>query len=384
MKLFHVSCFMRHMKVWLRIGLAVLVIAAAATVVYRMIYANNPYRQTADLFSGLFSRKSMLQATLSKQTVPAPEITGITQWFNTADGNPVKISDLRGKVVIVDFWTFSCINCIRTMPYITAWDRKYRDSGLVILGIHTPEFAFEKVPDNVAKKIKEYNIEYPVALDNNYATWNAYDNQFWPAKYFIDHEGNIVWRHFGEGQYEESEAKIQELLTAAGLLKDKLPMGVAEPNVDFSQIGTPEIYFGHQRISHFGGRVSPDQEATFAEIPSPVANNTFYLTGTWLMGPESATLRSTQGSIIIRYKANKVNLVLEAAQEVVAEVRLDGQPLDSRYRGRDVITWENTGLLKVKEPKLYNVIDTGDDYGWHTLELIFSRPGVQAFAFTFG
>lgn len=371
------------MKSWLRIGLAILVIAAVATVAYRMIYANNPYRQAADLFSGLFNRKSMLQASLSQQAVPAPEITGIEQWFNTPDGQPVKISDLRGKVVIVDFWTYSCINCIRTMPHITAWDRKYRDLGLVILGVHTPEFAFEKVPGNVAKKIKEYGIEYPVALDNNYATWNAYDNQFWPAKYFIDHAGNIVWRHFGEGQYEESEAKIQELLIAAGRLKEKKPMGGLNPTIDFTQIETPEIYFGYDRIEHFGGRVVRDAATTFEE-PTAVANNTFYLTGTWFMGPEHVVLRSGGGKIIIRYKANKANLVLEAAQEVVAEVRLDGNPLDPRQRGRDVIAGENTGLLKVKEPKLYNVIDTGDDYGWHTLELIFSQPGVQAFAFTFG
>lgn len=371
-------------KSWLKIGLSVLIIAAAATVVYRMIYANNPYRQAADLFSGLFNRKSMLQASLSKQTVPAPEITGIAQWFNTQDGQPVKISDLRGHVVIVDFWTYSCINCIRTMPYITAWDRKYRDFGLVILGVHTPEFAFEKVPGNVAKKIKEYGIEYPVALDNNYGTWNAYDNQFWPAKYFIDHEGNVVWRHFGEGQYEESEAKIQELLIAAGGLKEKLPLGETGPSADVTQMQTPEIYFGYDRMDHFGGRIARDQEVAFPE-PSAVANNTFYLTGTWFMGREHMELRSPTGKIILRYHANKANIVLQAAAEVTAEVRLDGNPLESKNRGRDVFpATGGRSEAKIKEPRLYNFTDTGDDYGWHTLELIFSRPGVQAFAFTFG
>lgn len=375
------------MKSWLRIFLAIVVIVAFATVLYRFLYANNPYRQTADLFSGLFNRKSMLHASLNKQAVPAPEIRGIQRWFNTPGGNPLRLADLRGKVVIVDFWTYSCINCIRTMPYITAWDRKYRDAGLVIIGVHTPEFAFEKDPQNVAKKIKEYGIEYPVALDNDYATWNAYDNQFWPAKYFIDHEGNIAWRHFGEGAYEESEAKIQMLLKNAGRLNEPMPAAAASPNVDFSRIGTPEIYFGHQRLltasqrPHFAQAVlTPGEINRYAGVLT-LKENTFSLEGDWLMEGEYAQLTSAAGVIAIRYRANKANLVLQAQSPVTARVRLDGQPLTGDGRGRDVGA---DGTAAIGEPKLYNLTDTGDDYGWHTLELRFERSGVKAFAFTFG
>ena len=404
------------MRSWLRIGVAILIIAAAATVVYRLIYANNPYRQGADLLTALFRPKSMLKSSLRNEVAPAPEIgtpgplaaggstqgrpldvrargdqnqpvalNGGQQWFNTPEGLPLRISDLRGKVVIVDFWTYSCINCIRNIPYVSAWDRKYRDVGLVIIGVHTPEFAFEKKPENVARKIKEYGIAYPVVMDNDYAIWNAYDNQFWPAKYFINHEGQIVWRKFGEGGYEEQEAKIQELLAAAGLLTEKPPMEEPQESVDFGRIKTPEIYFGYRRISHFGGRVMPDQSVTFASEPAAVAENMFYLTGTWRMGPEQAMLESANGKIIIRYRANKANIVMAAEAEVTVEVRLDGKPLGSDNRGRDVFMTKGAGsYARIQEPKLYNFTDTGDDYGWHTLELIFTQPGVQAFAFTFG
>ncbi len=373
------------MKSWLRIGLAILVIVAVVTVGFRLRYAANPLSLTVNFFSHLFNKKSPLYSSLRGDVVTAPELTGITQWFNTPGGAPLTLAELRGKVVMVDFWTYSCINCIRNIPHVTAWDRKYRDSGLVIIGVHTPEFAFEKIPQNVAKKVKEYGIEYPVALDNDYATWNAYANQFWPAKYFINHEGEIVWRKFGEGGYEEQEKKIQELLAAAGTLREPMPVASPPNGIDFSQIGTPEIYLGYERISHFGGRVMPDREVTFSGEQQTVDDNTFYLTGTWLMGPQSVTLRSATGKIIIRYRANKANLVMAADGEIVAEVRLDGEALNPANRGSDVFLTKRAGsFVRIQESKLYNLTDTGAVYGWHTLELIISQPGVSAFAFTFG
>lgn len=372
---------------WLRIGLAILVIAAVATVGYRLIYASNPWTLTYQLFSGLFRRQSMLQSSLRREAVAAPEIVGIKQWFNTPGGLPLTLAELRGQVVLVDFWTYSCINCIRTMPYITAWDRTYRNRGLVIIGVHTPEFAFEKDPANVAAKIKEYGIEYPVAMDNNYATWNAYANQFWPAKYFIDHEGNIVWRHFGEGAYVESEQKIQALLKDAGWLDQTMPTAAASPNVNFSRIGTPEIYLGYQRLlsrsqrPHFAqAELKPGVINRYAAAPT-VEDNTFSLEGDWLMAAEYAQLTSAAGVMTIRYRADKANIVLQAEPLVTARVRLDGILLTGNGRGRDVGA---DGTAKISQPTLYNITDTGDADGWHTLELRFDQPGVQAFAFTFG
>lgn len=375
------------MKVWLRIGLAILVIVAVATVGFRLIYAANPLKLTVNFFSHLFNRKSPVYSSLRGDVVAAPEITGIQQWFNTPNGRPLQLAELRGKVVIVDFWTYSCINCIRNIPYVTAWDQKYRDRGLVIIGVHTPEFAFEKVPDNVAKKIKDYGIEYPVAMDNDYATWNAYANQFWPAKYFINHEGEIVWRKFGEGGYVEQEQKIQALLKNAGWLDQPMPAAAASPNVNFSRIGTPEIYLGYQRLlsrsqrPHFAqAELKPGVINRYAAA-STVEDNTFSLAGDWLMEAEYAQLTSAAGVMIIRYRANKANIVLQAEPLVTARVRLDGIPLTGNGRGRDVGA---DGTANISQPKLYTITDTGDDYGWHTLELHFDQPGVKAFAFTFG
>ncbi|MDO8560290.1 MAG: thioredoxin family protein [bacterium] len=376
-----------HARGWINILVSIAVVIAVVTVGYRLIYASNPFKQAGALFGSLFDRSSMLHSSLRREAVRAPDLVGIQQWFNTANNQPVQLSDLRGKVVIVDFWTYSCINCIRTMPYITAWDKKYRDHGLVIIGVHTPEFEFEKDPANVAGKIKDYGIEYPVAMDNRYDTWNAYGNQFWPAKYFIDHEGNIVWRHFGEGAYEESEAKIQELLRNAGLLGAVGPTAAVSPNVDVSQIKTPELYFGYRRLlsqtqrQHFAPQQLRPGEVNRYTAPPTLEENEFTLVGDWLMEDEYAELKSAQGVILIRYFAPKANLVLEGNPAARARVLLDGTLLGGAGRGSDVAA---DGTVAVGEPKLYNLTDTGDDPGWHTLEVRFDQPGVRAFSFTFG
>ena len=364
------------------LGIAAIVIVV--TIGYKMIYANNPFREIFSVSDTIINPNSMQRRLLNRQQIPAPAITGIQQWLNTPDGQTLQLADLRGKVVLVDFWTYSCINCIRTLPFITEWDRKYRDKGLVIIGVHTPEFNFEKSPDNVLAAIDKYNIEYPVALDNDYQTWRAYRNNFWPAKYFIDHHGNIVWQHFGEGAYAESEQVIQQLLRDAGLLDSEMPTTALESEVDFQSIGTPEIYFGYGRISHFGQQATmrPDRVVHFTE-PQTIASNTFYLVGDWNIQAEHAELVNGPGKIIIRYKAKQANIVLTADQPTHAEVRLDGGFLDETNRGQNVVLTDGVSTVNVQQDDLYNFTATSDA-GEHVLEVSFPVPGVWAFAFTFG
>jgi thiol-disulfide isomerase/thioredoxin len=278
----------------------------------------------------------------------APEVAGIHEWINT---EPFMLEDLRGKVVLVDFWTYSCINCIRTLPHLKSWHEKYKDSGLVLLGVHTPEFEFEKKYENVLANVQENDITYPVALDNDYTTWRAFNNRYWPASYLVDEKGNIRYTHFGEGRYEETESAIQALLLEANLLSRKQGGGVSDmplsPN--FEKIGTPEIYLGTAR------GINPSQ----------------YFEGAWEITPEYAELTGESGKIIIQYTASKVHMVLDTRdqREVILGVKLDGQ--------------EESEVI-VNGARLYNLVDTGDEYGTHILEIEVKAPGLQAFTFTFG
>lgn len=302
----------------------------------------------------------------------APELQGISEWINT---QPLTLASLKGKVVLVDFWTYSCINCIRTIPHLNSWYKKYNDNGFVILGVHSPEFAFEKRRENVEAAVKKYDIEYPVALDSEHATWNAFGNRYWPAHYLIDVNGNIRYRNFGEGHYVETEAAIQNLLRGAGLLTlDKITeTKELPPDTDFGSIGTPEIYLGYLRINNIGNKdtdVRPNLPHAFAE-PDEIAENRFYFVGTWVIGPESAELTVGNGKLILRYKAGKVNIVAETkdGKEIPAEIFLEGKQQE---------------VTSISSPQLYNLIDTAGDYNWHTLEIRIPRSGLRVFTFTFG
>ncbi len=317
----------------------------------------------------------------------APEFVGLTSWMNS---EPLVLKELQGKVVLVDFWTYTCINCIRNIPHIEAFHEKYKDNGLVVLGVHTPEFEFEEDEGNVRRNVKEYGVEYPVALDNNYATWNAFENRFWPALYLIDAKGNIRYTHFGEGQYAETEAAIQQLLLEAGLLSlDKITK-VTEPpaGVDFKSIGTPEIYFGASRINNIGNPIEAVQvnEPHEFKEPQAVEFNRFYLVGTWRIAPEFAQLVEGEGKVLIRYKANKLNLVLDTKGEadILAEVKLDGEYLTEKNRGEDIVFQGTASFLKVQGASLYNLVDTKEEYGTHTLELLVPSLNLEFFTFTFG
>ncbi|MBI3046650.1 MAG: redoxin domain-containing protein [Candidatus Harrisonbacteria bacterium] len=303
----------------------------------------------------------------------APSLRGISSWINSG---PLSDVDLRGKVVLVDFWTYSCINCIRTIPHLQSWYKKYKDNGFILLGVHSPEFDFEKKIENVEAAIKKYSIVYPVALDSEHETWNAFGNQYWPAHYLIDVNGNIRYRNFGEGHYAETEAAIQNLLREARLLTlDKITeIKEPPPDTDFRSIGTPEIYLGYLRINNIGNKdanVRPGEPHIFTE-PAEIEQNRFYFIGSWTIGPESSELTGENGKIILRYKANKVNIVAEAREnsEIPIKIFLDGKLIPE--------------TVLVSSPRLYNLIDTVGDANWHTLEIRIPHPGFRIFTFTFG
>ncbi|MBI3684818.1 redoxin family protein [Candidatus Azambacteria bacterium] len=305
----------------------------------------------------------------------AKEITTPDGFINT-DGKPITIGEFIGKkVVLVDFWTYSCINCQRTTPYLNAWYEKYKDKGFVIIGMHTPEFEFEKNYQNVLDATKRLGIKYPVVLDNDFSTWNAYQNRFWPRKYLIDIDGYIVYDHAGEGAYEETEQKIQKLLeermTVLGvegeIAKDvSKPTGVAD--VDFSLERSPEIYFGAARNTYLGNGDSGTQGVQTLEQPQRVKTNTLYLTGEWEFLDEFAKNRSAGAKIIFRYQAKNVYFVANAKGGVTVEIFKDGTSQGTKF---------------VQGEELYQLV-ADMEYGEHTLEMIVESPGLEAFTFTFG
>lgn len=304
----------------------------------------------------------------------APSLRGISGWINSG---PLSNDDLRGKVVLVDFWTYSCINCIRTLPHLNEWHKKYKDNGLVILGLHSPEFDFEKKKENVEAAVKKYDVKYPVALDSEHESWKAFANQYWPAHYLVDVAGNIRYHSFGEGHYAETEAAIQNLLLEAKLLTlDKITkIKEAPADASFQDIGTPEIYLGYSRINNVGNidpDTKPDLSHVFSEPKlSDLLPSRFYFAGAWTIGPEFSELSDGKGKLILRYKAGKVNIVAETkdGRKISAEIFLDGK---------------SKGIVPVSSPQLYNLIDTGSDYNWHTLEIRIPHPGFRIFTFTFG
>jgi len=305
----------------------------------------------------------------------AKEVSTPDGFINTSE---ISISELIGKkVILVDFWTYSCINCQRTIPYLNSWHEKYADEGLVIFGVHTPEFEFEKDYENVKRAVEKFGIKYPVILDNDYSTWTAYRNSYWPRKYLIDIDGFIVYDHIGEGAYEETEKKIVEALNERSQVLGEKEVMVGEsspnvPSVDFSGIKTPEIYLGYSRLQYIANFTSPnciDKVCDFI-LPDRVQLNTFVLGGKWRITPESANLEEGPGSIVIRFSANKVNLVAGSPSgPVEAEIYLDGK---------------FTKKVIFGEHDLYNLVDSGGEYGEHLLEIKILNGGLQAFAFTFG
>lgn len=304
----------------------------------------------------------------------APEFVGINKWLNS---QPLTLQSLRGKVVLIDFWTYTCINCIRTLPFVTGWYEKYKDQGFVVVGVHTPEFEFEKKTENVIQAIKQYNIHYPVAQDNDYATWNAYSNQYWPAEYLIDAFGVIRRTHFGEGQYDETEKAIQGLLEEKGsqVNQNLIEMPDQTPKTSLS----PETYLGSGRMQFFYPNGSLGNGKKVFELSKNIPQNYFSLGGEWAIESENAV--SGQNAVLeYNFFAQKVFLVLRPPTSGVGTVKvfIGGKSVDVFSSGEDV----EDGTVTINEDRLYNLIQLKNPES-HLLRLEFT-PGIEVFAFTFG
>jgi len=306
----------------------------------------------------------------------APEFVDNQRWFNTPGDRPLTLRGLRGRVVLVDFWTYSCINCLRTLPYLTAWDKRYRKGGLTIVGVHSPEFPFEKDASNVEEAIERNGIEYPVAQDNDLATWSAYGNQYWPAEYFIDAQGRVRFAHFGEGEYGEKEKVIRELLAEAG----KAPKGgAAEVSALAPSPGvtTPETYLGAARAERFVNPMLSPGSHDFGD-PTPPPVDEFAYRGRWRITLDSATAEKG-AALDLSFGARRVYLVLGSpGHSRRMRVLLDGEPIPSSLAGADV----HDGVVTVSAQRLYSLVDL-PRVERHTLSLL-PEPGVTGYAFTFG
>lgn len=315
-----------------------------------------------------------------------PPLNGAVQWLNSP---PLDAQALKGKVVLVDFWTYSCINCLRTLPYVKAWAEKYRDQGLVVIGVHAPEFAFERDVGNVTKAMKELGINYPVAIDNDYKIWRAFNNEYWPAHYFADAQGRIRYHHFGEGDYAESERVIQQLLREAGSKTVADGLINADANgvqqaPDMNQVLSPETYVGYQRAEHFVPETGlvPDKVATYIP-PSNLNLNDWSLGGQWAVSAERATASAPASRIVYRFHARDLHLVLGPGADgkpVRFNVSIDGQAPGDAH-GVDVAP---DGSGRVTEQRLYQLVRQTDAVKDRTFTIEFLDPGVSAYAFTFG
>jgi cytochrome c biogenesis protein CcdA/thiol-disulfide isomerase/thioredoxin len=315
-----------------------------------------------------------------------PSFAGATLWLNSPPLNP---EALRGKVIVVDFWTYSCINCLRALPYVKGWYEKYKDHGLVVIGVHAPEFAFEKDPANVRRAVADLKISYPVALDNDYAIWQAFNNQYWPAHYFIDATGRIRGHHFGEGEYQESENIIRSLLTEAGNT-NLPPAGITaaaagvQAAADEAHDQSPETYVGYRRAENFAspGGFAQDQAHGYT-APGTLKLNQWALSGSWTSDPEKAVLDHAAGKIVFRFYARDLHLVLGPNAEgkpVRFRVTLDGKAPGVDH-GADT---DANGVGVIDSQRLYQLIRQSGNVGEHEFSIEFLDAGVQAYSFTFG
>jgi thiol-disulfide isomerase/thioredoxin len=308
-----------------------------------------------------------------------PALDGATEWLNT---EPLGPAELRGHVVLVNFWTLTCINWLRQEPYVRAWSEAYRDDGLAVVGVHTPEFSFEHEIDRVQVTTKERGIDYPVALDNEYGIWSAFDNHYWPALYFVDREGIIRDEHFGEGRYEQSERVIQDLLGVERELAPAVGVGV-EAEADWDHLRTPETYLGYGRGERFASPhgAAPD-EARAYELPDPLRSNHWALAGKWTIGRENVVLERPGGSIAFRFDARDAHLVLSPGgyEPIPFSVLVDGKPPGASH-GVDVGE-DGSGTLDCG--RMYQLVRAHDKARERTLEITFHEPRAEAYAFTFG
>jgi hypothetical protein len=333
---------------------------------------------------GILAPQAGCAAQAAEQTMPS--LAGATGWLNTPALTP---EALRGRVVLVQFCTYTCINWLRTLPWIRAWARTYAGRGLVVLGVHTPEFAFEKDPANVRRALAAMEIGYPVALDADYGVWRAFGNHYWPALYLVDARGRLRYEHFGEGEYEQTEKSIQRLLAEAGAAGalDGLARPVAagvELAADEASLGTPETYLGYNRADAFAspGGVVPDERHAYT-IPPDLRLNRWALAGEWSVRPQAAVLARPGGRIAHRFHARDLHLVMGAAdaeRPARFRVRIDGEPPGAAHGGDA----DAAGEGRVAEPRLYQLVRQHGRIGERRFEIEFLDAGVEAYAFTFG
>lgn len=348
--------------------------------------AGGPLSETAtnDAVVASADANRAFQSDLPVEAV-APSLDGAVEWLNSS---PLTTEALRGKVVLIDFWTYSCINCIRTVPYVRAWAEKYRDQGLVVIGVHAPEFAFEKKIDNVRKAVGDFKINYPVAIDNDYRIWRAFENSYWPAHYLIDAKGQLRYHHFGEGNYPQTERAIQDLLREAGSDMDaSAPVTPetkgAELGADLSNIRSSETYIGYQRAANFASNESLSADAARTYTAAEPGLNEWGLSGTWTVGAEQATLDAPDGGIATRFSARDLHLVLgpsAGGKPVRFQVTIDGKAPGNNH-GADI---DANGNGTVTSTRLYQLVRQSGDVSARTFNIRFLDPGVQAYAFTFG
>ncbi len=315
----------------------------------------------------------------------APELVGIVGYLNGAEEG-LKIADFRGKVVLIDFWTYTCINCIRTLPFLIEWDKKYGDNGLVIIGVHTPEFEFEKVKENVEAAIKKYGITYRVVQDNDYATWSAFRNRFWPRKYLIDKDGFIRFDHIGEGAYEETEKMIQKLLAETGQNVTEMPMAELLDITPRLRL-TPELYAGYEfalpRGQNIGNPEGLQSEKVIEyKLPSTIKEDILYLEGKWKSNSNDLQAQGAV-SIVLNFLANSVNIVIGPGSEgTEMEVFINDNYVSKEQAGSDVQFKNGKAVIVINGPRLYNIIK--DAYGRYTLKLSIKSTTFNFNAFTFG
>ena len=343
----------------------------------------------AVVLCGLFTSAPVAGAQQEASIIgssPLGGLAGATGWINS---KPLSAKDLKGKVVLIDFWTYSCINCLRAVPYIRAWAEKYKDDGLVVIGVHSPEFDFEKEPANVQRAVRKFGITYPVALDSNHAIWDAFHNEYWPAHYFLDANGKVRYQHFGEGEYDQSERWIQELLKEANA--KPMPAGMVSVSgqgvlaaADLSDVRSPETYIGYERANHFG---SPEGMVRNVEqlysLPNDLRVNEWGLGGKWVDHGEAAVLSSAGGKIAFRFHARDLHLVLGPAADgkpVRFRVTVDGQAPGANH-GVDTDA-EGNGV--VTDHRLYQLVRQSGAVKDRLFTIEFLDAGVQAFSFTFG
>lgn len=357
-----------------------------------MMSATNQMMMSAkpDAAAGAGSMAMVMTPKPAAEQLPVeghvPSLDGAVQWLNS---EPLTAAGLKGKVVLVDFWTYSCINCLRAIPYVEAWAQKYKDQGLVVIGVHAPEFAFEKNVDNVKKAIADIGITYPVAIDNNYAIWRAFDNEYWPAHYFIDAQGQVRHHHFGEGEYDQSERVIQQLLAEAGktgVSNDIVAVkatGAEAAASDEADVQSPETYVGYMRSQNFVDDAGTVNDAAHDYAAATPKLNEWGLAGNWTVGPQEATSNSADSRLYYRFHARDLHLVLGPSADgkpVRFQIMVDGKPpgdghgVDTDANGNGVVTGQ----------RLYQLVRASGPVSDHTFEIKFLDPGAQAYAFTFG